>query len=94
MAIKKASIKAKLMTGTYTLQSNRAKFNQYKIDLTCTLCGEEPEDQEHFLLRCRSLSETRDPFTRKIEHILSEYLGHEIQQEICKDSNLLVTLNP
>ena len=82
------------MTGTYTLQSNRAKFNQYKIDLTCTLCEEEPEDQEHFLLRCRSLSETRDPFTRKIEHILSEYIGHEIQQEICKDSNLLVTLNP
>ena len=38
------------------------------------------------------MSETRDPFTRKIELILSEYLGHEIQQEICKDSNLLFNL--
>ena len=74
MAIKKASIKARVMTCTYVLQSNRAKFNQYKINPTCTLCGEEPEDQEHFLLRCRSLSETRDPFTRKIELILSEYI--------------------
>ena len=42
MAIKKADIKARLMTGTYVLQSNRAKFNQYKIDPTCTLCREEP----------------------------------------------------
>ena len=92
MAIKKAGIKAMLMTDTYVLQSNRAKFNQYKIDPTCTtFCGEEPEDQEHFLLRCRSLSDPHDPFTRKSE-LLSEYLGHEIQQEICKDSNLLVAL--
>ena len=49
MAIKKAGIKARLMIGTYVLQSNRAKFNQYKVDPTCTLCGDEPEDQEHFL---------------------------------------------
>ena len=49
MAIKKAGIKARLMTGTYVLQSNRAKFNQYKVDPTCTLCEDEPEGQEHFL---------------------------------------------
>ena len=61
-----------------------AKFNQYKINPACTLCGEEPEDQAHFVLRCRSLSETRNPFTRKIEFILSEYLGHEMQHEICR----------
>ena len=35
MAIKKAGIKARLMTGTYVLQSVRAKFNQYSVDPTC-----------------------------------------------------------
>ena len=63
MAIKKAGIKARLMTGTYVLQSVRAKFNQghsiesiecpwfsqYSVDPTRLLCGENTEDHEHFL---------------------------------------------
>ena len=53
MAIKKAGFKAKLMTGTYVLQSNRAKFNQYSVDPTCLLCGDDAEDMIHFLLKCR-----------------------------------------
>ena len=52
MAIKKAGFKAKLMTGTYVLQSNRAKFNQYSVDPTCLLCGDDTEDMIHFLLKC------------------------------------------
>ena len=80
------------MTGTYVLQSNRAKVNQYEVNPTCTLYGDEPEDQEHFLLRCRSLSETRDPFIRKIEIILTEYFRQDIQHEICKDANVLVAI--
>ena len=92
MAIRKAGIKARLMTGTYVLQSNRAKFNQYKVNPTCLLCELEPEDQEHFLLRCQSLSEIRGPFIRKTEHILSEYLGYQVQHEISKDVNTLLTL--
>ena len=57
MAIKKAGLKAKLMTGTYVLQSNRAKFNQYSVDPTCLLCGDDAEDMIHFLLKCQCLSE-------------------------------------
>ena len=37
-----------------------------------------------------SVSETRDPFIKKIIHVVNEYLGIEEQQEILKDSNLLV----
>ena len=92
MAIKKAGIKARLMTGTYVLQSVRAKFNQYNVDPTCLLCGENPEDHEHFLLRCRSLAESRDPFIETIKSVLSQYLGDEVQQCICRDSELLVAL--
>ena len=92
MAIKKAGIKARLMTGTYVLQSVRAKFNQYNVDPTCLLCGENPEDHEHFLLRCRSLAESRDSFIETIKSVLSQYLGDEVQQCICRDSELLVAL--
>ena len=84
MAIKKAGIKARLMTGTYVLQSVRAKFNQYSVDPTCLLCGENPEDHGHFLLRCR--------FIKTIKSVLSQYLGDEVQQCICRNSEVLVAL--
>ena len=35
--VEQAAIKAKILTGTYTLQSNRAKFNQHEVDPTCLL---------------------------------------------------------
>ena len=38
MAGKKAGKKARLVTGTYVLQSNCAKFNQYSVNPTCLLC--------------------------------------------------------
>ena len=40
MAIKKAGMKAMLMTGTYEIQSNGAKFNQYSVNPTCLLCAD------------------------------------------------------
>ena len=89
MAIKKAGFKAKLMTGTYVLQSNRAKFNQYSVDPTCLLCGDDTEDMIHYLLKCRSLSKPCDQFTEKISSILIEYQGTKGQKEIFKDFGLL-----
>ena len=91
MAIKKADIKARLMTGTYVLQSVCAKFNQYSVDPTCLLCGENP-DHEHFLLMCRLLSKSRDPFIKTLKPVLSQYLGDEEPQCICRDYQLLVAL--
>ena len=92
MAIKKAGMKARLMTGTYVLQSNRAKFNQYSVNPTCLLCGEDPEDLEHFLLKCRALTVIRDPFMEKTICLLNDYLGIKEQQNITRDLNLLVAL--
>ena len=31
--VRRAEVKARLLTGTYTLQSNRAKFNQFNVSL-------------------------------------------------------------
>ena len=37
------------------LQTNKATFNQFAIDATCPLCGEAPEDRQHFILNCSTL---------------------------------------
>ena len=92
MAIKKAGFKAKLMTGTYLLQSNHAKFTPYSVDPTCPLCGEDTDDMIHYLLKCQSLSEPRDQFMEKISSILTEYQGTKEQKEIFKDFDLLASL--
>ena len=91
MAIKKAGMKARLMTGTclYVLQSNRAKFNQYSVNPTCLLCGEDPEDLENFLLKCRALTVTRDRFIEKTICLFNDYLGIREQQDITTFSLLL-----
>ena len=85
--------KQRLMTGTYILQSNRAKFNQYSVNPTCLLCGEDPEDLEHFLLKCRALTVTRDPFMEKTICLLNDYLGTREQQNITRDLNFLVSVS-
>ena len=55
-----STVKAILLTETYILQANRARCNRFQVDPTCTICGEEPEDKLHFILRCKSLSGNRD----------------------------------
>ena len=64
--INKAAIKARILTGTYTLQANKHKFNQYEIDKTCELCAKEAEDREHFILRCSALQEARQNHLSKL----------------------------
>ena len=43
-----AEVKARILTNTYTLQSNRAKYNQHRVNDTCQLCKTGTEDREHF----------------------------------------------
>lgn len=47
-----AQLKCKLLSGTYTLQGNRAAFNQYTVDATCKLSLAAPETRQHFLVEC------------------------------------------
>ena len=63
--VRKAIIQAKLLTGTYTLQYNRAAFNQ-TTDRTCPLCKVETEDTTHFVSSCTFLEEIRRPLIAKL----------------------------
>ena len=54
-------IPSSLATGTYILQTNRASFNQNKVDPTCMLCKNGKESLQHLLLDCSVLSSIRNP---------------------------------
>lgn len=53
-------IKLRMVTGTYHLQTNRARFNQLVVDKTCLLCKKEPETRVHLLALCPALEEYRN----------------------------------
>ena len=90
MSVQKAGWKARLMTGTYMLQANRARFNQHQVDPMCLLCCKEPENVEHFLLRCESLTHVRDQFLHKIYQSLQKSVdvGHF---DIIKSNDTVLT---
>lgn len=71
--IKRAMIKAKILTGTYILQSNRAKFNQHDISPVCPLCNSGSEDRAHFLVSCKALDPIRRIHLEKILSALPEW---------------------
>ena len=53
------TIKLRIVTGTYLLQSTRKNFNQYNIDPTCLICRESSETVIHFVLDCALLDSVR-----------------------------------
>ena len=57
---KRAQLKCRLLTGTYTLQNNKAVFNQHLVDPTCKLCKGAPEHRQHFLAECPAYGEARE----------------------------------
>ena len=61
-------------SGTYMLQTARARFNQYDVDPTCLLCCNEQENIEPFCLRCESLNKIRQPFLDKILKLIQNSL--------------------
>ena len=70
--IEKAAIKVRLLTGTYTLQANKHKYNQHEVDKTCELCRAGTEDREHFILSCTALHEARQKHLPKLLELIPE----------------------
>ena len=66
--------KTKILTGTFILQSNRARFNQNEEDPTCQLCYAESETLTHFLLKCRNLETVRKHILDKFNTVLKDII--------------------
>ena len=62
--VKQAEVKARILTNTYTLQSNLAKYNQHRVNDTCQLWKTGTKDREHFILKCKSLEHVRQNISR------------------------------
>ncbi len=84
--IQKCTIKLQLITGSYILQAQRARFNQFDVKPECLLCGREPETRTHFLITCQSLQQHRTPHLTQIEGILKEKCDNpQTVHELCND---------
>ena len=57
--VKKAIVKARIITGTLILQIDNQKFSRHDCVTTCQLCKTGDEDLEHFLLICPVLEGVR-----------------------------------
>lgn len=76
-----AQLKCKLLSGTYTLQSNRAAFNQYTVDATCKLSLAAPETRQHFLVECSVYSAEWGKYTEKLRNnpVLPDEVKHDLR---------------
>ena len=92
---KRAITKARIVTGTFLLQSNFAKFSEKtktRVSDTCTLCTGEPEDMYHFLYRCSALDSVRQSFLPKYMDNLVHTFGQHTINRITRSKDLGIQL--
>ena len=90
--IQRAEIKARLLTGTYTLQANRARFNQNEVDGTCRLCSKDIETREHFIATCEALEHLRKDYNIKVAMLLK--IQPQLITQLDRDHYTQMTLDP
>ncbi|CAC5404765.1 unnamed protein product [Mytilus coruscus] len=73
--VKKANIKAMLLTGTYLLQEHIQRFTGNTEEQKCQLCQIEKEDMVHFTLRCPALNEQRQKVLPELKQQIVNSIG-------------------
>jgi hypothetical protein len=81
-SVAKTSVKVKILTGNYTLQANRQKYNHHEVSPICKLCNLEPEDREHFILRCPILETKRKFYLHQLFEILREHSKEQLLSNV------------
>ena len=89
-AVRKANIKAKIITGTYTLQANRARFNQHSVSPTCLLCKNDSEDREHLILHCTAHAHIREKHLATLRHLMASHYSRDTVDEIMSNTEILM----
>ena len=59
--VRKGTIKCRMLTGTYMLQSTSHKFSKANVSATCKCCGLYDEDLAHMLLESPAFIHQRKP---------------------------------
>ena len=81
-ANKAVNQKVKLVSGTYTLQSNKAVFNQFQVDATWPLCKSAAEDRHHFVLECPTLDLIRNKYMPNIAQLIPDFTSFNRDQQL------------
>ena len=89
---KRANIRAKLLTGTYTLQGNISRFNQHLVDPTCRVCSNGPEDRVHFVALCPVLNDVRRNAYHELRNITNTPAYHQELDAVMNDPKSLAQL--
>ena len=87
----RGGIKARLLTGTYTLQCNRSKPNQHEASATYPLCQLEDEDTLHFLIKCNAFYAYRKESMKELKVIVSD-IDESVWRILSNDFNLLTNV--
>ena len=89
-AVMKANIKAKIITGTYTLQANRARFSQHSVSPTCLLCKNDSQDREHLILHCTAHAQFREKHLATLRLLMARHYSKDTIDEIM--SNIVIIM--
>ncbi|VDI77857.1 Hypothetical predicted protein [Mytilus galloprovincialis] len=76
--VRKAATKVRMLTGTYMLQTLKAKFNQAEIDPTCPICNIEAEDLQHLLTSCPAYRHIRKSHFQQIKEYIVSKIGSSV----------------
>ena len=90
--VKRGHVKARLLTGTYMLQSTKFRFNSSDVDPNCPLCRLESEDLRHFILRCPALAVARDSCFPQLRSLVIGAVGDEKWLKYFRNRETLLTL--
>ena len=90
--VHRASIKCRLVTCTYILQANKARFNKFAVNPTCLLCREHPENRMHFLLEYTALASSRTKYINDYKSLIAENFNEDLWEEISSDNNSFLQL--
>ena len=90
--VRRAVVKAGILTGTYHLQADRDKFHKTGTTSKCPLCSDASEDRLHFLTARVSLSHVRQPYIVKIEKRLLQQKTASRVSSVLAEMKLLAQL--
>ena len=85
-----ASYRAKMLTGSYILQSKRARFNQDEVDPTCPQCSATTDDIPQILMECPALKPAHDKHLPTLSNLCKSL---DITVPKCKNEWCALILN-
>ena len=92
MDVKRAVVKARILTGIYYLQADRDKFRRSGTMSQCPHCSATSEDRLHFLIACVPLNQVRQSYITEIEKRLLQKNTAQCVTAALNDANFLAHL--